>query len=180
MLLLGRNGARLTKTYESVGYVAERAIALLRSHPETTGVEVAFSAIAGCETLMEVKKIERIIYNLVLNACQSAKKSGEAKLVQVIANESDESVTVDVIDSGSGVPAEIRTSLFEPFISANKENGVGIGLTLASTIAVEHGGWVRLEETAPGRTVFRLMLPRIVVEVPQPSSAPDHSGSEPS
>jgi signal transduction histidine kinase len=171
LLLLGRNGARLTKTYESVGYVAERALALLRSHPETTGVEVSFTAIAGCETLMDVKKIERVIYNLVLNACQSAKKSGEAKLVHVIANESDDSVTVDVIDSGAGVPPEIRTSLFEPFISANKENGVGIGLTLASTIAVEHGGWVRLEETAPGRTVFRLMLPRIVVEVPQAISA---------
>jgi nitrogen-specific signal transduction histidine kinase len=81
--------------------------------------------------------------------------------VSVRAAEEAGFVLVDVIDSGAGVPAEIRSSLFEPFISANKENGVGIGLTLASTIAVEHGGSVRLEETAPGRTVFRLSLPRV-------------------
>lgn len=161
LLLLGRNGAKLSKSYESVAYLAERAIALLRNHPETIGVEVSVSAQGSCETLVDVKKIERVIYNLALNACQSAQKSAETKVVQVFAAEADDAVTVDVIDSGAGVPPQIRDSLFEPFISANKENGVGIGLTLASTIAVEHGGWVRLEETRPGRTVFRLMLPRV-------------------
>lgn len=168
LLLFGRNGSPLTKSYESVAYLAERAIAMLRNHPGTTGVEVTFSASGNCEMLVDVKKIERVIYNLALNACQSAQKSSDSKLVQVIAAETDDSVAVDVIDSGAGVPPQIRDSLFEPFISANKENGVGIGLTLASTIAVEHGGWVRLEETAPGRTVFRLVLPRATVAPVQP------------
>jgi signal transduction histidine kinase len=163
LLLFGRNGSPLNKSYESVAYLAERAIALLRNHPGTTGVEVSFSASGSCETFVDVKKIERVIYNLALNACQSAQKSAQLKLVHVIASDTGDSVAVDVIDSGAGVPAEIRDSMFEPFISANKENGVGIGLTLASTIALEHGGWVHLEETAPGRTVFRLMLPRAAV-----------------
>jgi signal transduction histidine kinase len=171
LLLLGRNGPSLNKSYESVAYLAERAIALLRSHPETVGVEVAFSAAGSCETLVDVKKIERVIYNLTLNACQSAQKSSGVKLVQVVAAEQGDTVSVDVIDSGAGVPAQIRGSLFEPFISANKENGVGIGLTLASTIAVEHGGWVRLEETGPGRTVFRLMLPRVACAAVQAQAA---------
>lgn len=170
LLLFGRNGTPLTKAYESVAYLAERAIAMLRNHPETAGVEVSFSASGSCETLVDVKKIERVIYNLTLNACQSAQKSAASKLVQVIASETGDSVIVDVIDSGAGVPVEIRDSLFEPFISANKENGVGIGLTLASTIAVEHGGWVRLEQTGPGRTIFRLMLPRFAALPAQPHS----------
>jgi signal transduction histidine kinase len=169
LLLFSRTGLSLNKSYESVAYLAERAIALLRNHPETSGVEVSFTAKGNCETLVDVKKIERVIYNLTLNACQSAQKSVGLKLVQVIATESADSVMVDVIDSGAGVPAEIRDSLFEPFISANKENGVGIGLTVASTIAMEHGGWVRLEETTPGRTVFRLILPRTFAE----SALPD-------
>jgi signal transduction histidine kinase len=160
LLLFSRTGHALNKSYESVAYLAERAIALLRNHPETSGVDVSFTADGGCETLLDVKKIERVIYNLALNACQSAQQSGQSKLVQVIAAETDNFVVLDVIDSGAGVPVEIRNSLFDPFISANKENGVGIGLTLASTIAQEHGGWVRLEETGPGRTVFRLVLPR--------------------
>lgn len=160
LLLFSRTGHALNKSYESVAYLAERAIALMKHHPETSGVEVSFTADGGCEAQVDVKKIERVIYNLALNACQSAQKSGQSKLVQVIAAETENFVVLDVIDSGAGVPVEIRDSLFEPFISANKENGVGIGLTLASTIAQEHGGWVRLEETAPGRTVFRLVLPR--------------------
>jgi len=167
LLLLGRNGPSLHKAYESVAYLAERAIALLRHHPETNGVEVSFSSSGSCETLVDLKKIERVIYNLTLNACQSSQKSARSKLVQVIASENEDSVIVDVIDSGAGVPDQIRDSLFEPFISANKENGVGIGLTLAATIAVEHGGWVHLEESAPGRTVFRLMLPRVPAGQPQ-------------
>jgi len=166
LLLIGRSSPSLSKAYESVAFLAERAIAMLRSHPETAGVEVLFSSSGGCETLVDVKKIERVIYNLTLNACQSARKSARNKIVQVVASETGDSVAVDVIDSGAGVPAEIRDSLFEPFISANKENGVGIGLTLASTIAEEHGGWVRLEETGPDRTVFRLVLPRIAAAQP--------------
>jgi signal transduction histidine kinase len=168
LLLFGRNGSPLTKSYESVAYLAERAIAMLHNHPGTSGVEVTFAASGNCETLVDVKKIERVIYNLALNACQSAQKSSGSKVVQVIAAETDDFIAVDVIDSGAGVPPQIRDSLFEPFISANKENGVGIGLTLASTIAVEHGGWVHLEETAPGRTVFRLMLPRAAVAPVEP------------
>jgi signal transduction histidine kinase len=161
LLLFGRTGIALHKSYESVAYLAEKAIALLRNHPETDGVEIALTASGSCEMLVDAKKIERSIYNLALNACQAARKSDTVKVVQVIVAESDEAVLVEVIDSGAGVPAEIRDSLFEPFISANKENGVGIGLTLASSIAQEHGGWVRLEETGRGRTVFRLMLPRV-------------------
>jgi signal transduction histidine kinase len=162
LLLFSHTGRSLNKSYESVSYLAERAMALLRNHPETNGIEVRLSAENNCETHVDAKKVERVLYNLMLNACQSAQKSCCPKLVQVVARETGESIEVDVIDSGGGVAAEIRDSLFEPFISANKENGVGIGLTLASTIALEHGGMVRLEASAPGRTIFRLTLPRTV------------------
>ena len=160
LLLFSRTGIALNTSYESVTYLAERAITMLRNHPEAREIEVSFTANGSCETVVDVKKMERVIYNLALNACQSTRRSAQPRLVRVVATESAESVVVDVIDSGAGVPVEIRDSLFEPFISANKENGVGIGLTLASSIAVEHGGSVRLVETAPGRTVFRLTLPR--------------------
>src|SRR5579859_1835568 len=166
LLLFSHTGRSLNKTYESVAYLAERAIAMLRRHPEASGVEVSMSTSGSCETLVDAKKIERVIYNLVLNACQSAQKSALRKVVFVIVTETETAIEVDVVDSGSGVPAAIRDSLFEPFISANKENGVGIGLTLASTIALEHGGLVKLEATAPGRTVFRLILPRTVTLQP--------------
>ena len=164
LLLFSHTGRSLNKTYESVAYLAERAVAMLRSHPEAAGVDVSISSTSSCEAMVDAKKIERVIYNLVLNACQSTQKSAQRKVVFVIATETPAAVEVDVVDSGAGVPAAIRDSLFEPFISANKENGVGIGLTLAATIAMEHGGQVKLEASAPGRTIFRLVLPRITAQ----------------
>ena len=170
-MLFSNTGRALNKTYESITYLAERAIALLRSHPEAAGVEVSISTSGSCEAQVDAKKIERVIYNLVLNACQSTQKSAQRKLVFVTVTETATNIEVDVVDSGAGVPAAIRESLFEPFISANKENGVGIGLTLASTIAMEHGGYVRLESSAPGRTVFRLIIPRTGASEPAMNTA---------
>ena len=72
--------------------------------------------------------------------------------------EDEEKLRISICDSGRGVPASIRDTLFQPFVSANKENGTGLGLTLAQYIAQEHGGEVKLEESSPGRTVFSILL----------------------
>jgi nitrogen-specific signal transduction histidine kinase len=54
----------------------------------------------------------------------------------------------------------IRDNLFEPFVSAGKQNGTGLGLTLAQCVAEEHGGSVRLVSSRPGETVFVLTIAR--------------------
>ena len=160
LLLFSRTGVAMSLSHESLAYVAERAVAMLRGHPEAAGVNISLAAFSEAETNMDGKKIERVIYNLILNGCQSARNAEGNRQVSVEVTESASQVQVRVADSGGGIPLAIRHRLFEPFISANKENGVGIGLTLASAIAAEHGGSVLLESTAPGRTVFVLTLPR--------------------
>jgi nitrogen-specific signal transduction histidine kinase len=67
---------------------------------------------------------------------------------------------VEVRDNGDGVPAAIRNTLFEPFVSEGKQKGSGLGLTLTQTIAVEHGGNVLLVDSRPGQTVFRMSISR--------------------
>jgi two-component system nitrogen regulation sensor histidine kinase GlnL len=66
-------------------------------------------------------------------------------------------LTVEVIDDGPGIPAELMPAVFEPFVSG-KPNGTGLGLALVSKIVSDHGGWIAAE-SAPGRTVFRISLP---------------------
>jgi nitrogen-specific signal transduction histidine kinase len=63
-----------------------------------------------------------------------------------------------------GVAESIRETLFQPFVSAGKENGVGLGLTLAQHVAQEHGGEVRLEKSVPGETVFSILLYKQALE----------------
>lgn len=67
-------------------------------------------------------------------------------------------VQLEVEDDGPGIPAEIAERVFEPFVSG-RENGTGLGLALVAKIAADHGAWIGVE-SRPGRTVFRLSLPR--------------------
>ena len=64
---------------------------------------------------------------------------------------------VEIIDDGPGIPPDIASDIFEPFVSG-RENGTGLGLALVSRIVTDHGGWISVEST-PGKTVFRLSLP---------------------
>jgi signal transduction histidine kinase len=72
--------------------------------------------------------------------------------------EVDERIYVTILDNGPGIPPSIRKMLFDPFVTAGKPNGTGLGLTMARRIAEEHGGSVCLEESNRGRTVFTLSL----------------------
>ena len=65
---------------------------------------------------------------------------------------------VEIIDDGPGLPEGIAADIFDPFVSG-KENGTGLGLALVSKIISDHGGWISVT-SVPGRTVFRLSLPR--------------------
>ena len=78
--------------------------------------------------------------------------------VQVCLGEVDERIYVTISDNGPGIPAPVRRTLFDPFVTAGKPNGTGLGLTLARRIAEEHGGSVRLVESNAGRTVFTMSL----------------------
>jgi len=65
---------------------------------------------------------------------------------------------IEIIDDGPGLPDGIKDDIFDPFVSG-KENGTGLGLALVSKIISDHDGWISVT-SVPGRTVFRLSLPR--------------------
>ena len=64
---------------------------------------------------------------------------------------------VSVRDNGPGIPEDIRSNLFEPFVSS-KATGSGLGLALVAKIVADHGGLIEVD-SRPGRTEFRLHLP---------------------
>jgi signal transduction histidine kinase len=164
LLLFTRTGRVLHLACESVSYLAERAIQRVSKHPETLGVRIRLQSVGTAEANVDAKKIERAIYNLVLNGCQAAKQTPSPHWVEVTIHEEPEMLSIEVSDSGPGVSESIQDRLFEPFVSANKENGIGIGLTLATTIAQEHGGEIRMKSggASEGATVFLFTLQREV------------------
>src|ERR1700722_3684160 len=164
LLLVSQRGQMLPLRREQVDGLIERTIQTVRQHPECRDVQIVSQTSGSIYAWIDSKKLARAIYNLLLNACQFAKKGTGSPKVAVKLWEDDDKIEVSISDSGPGVADSIRETLFQPFVSAGKENGVGLGLTLAQHIAQEHGGEVRLEKSVPGETVFCILLYKQALE----------------
>jgi len=158
LLQFSSNGRGNPLVHEHVSLVVEKAVAAVKFHPDGRNVSVTVGEFPPAKAVIDARNLESAIYNLLLNACQAATRSTHVPEVNVHLVEVDERIYVTISDNGPGIPASVRRTLFDPFVTAGKPNGTGLGLTLAHRIAEEHGGSVCLEESNPGRTVFTLSL----------------------
>ncbi len=176
LLIFSRTGAAVRRSDVMIAAILERALVLVRTHPDAAGVTLIASYCDPSETsaIVDDKQIERAIYNLLLNACQSVRPGmGDANVFATLYV-SGGMVMLDVTDNGAGVSDNIRQTLFEPFVSEGKQKGSGIGLTLAHCIAAEHGGEVILVSSRPAETIFRMSIARVTA---QPVSAQNENRS---
>jgi signal transduction histidine kinase len=173
MLIFSRTGAAIRRSHELVATLLERAMALLHAHPDAAGVVLTAQSgdPADSAALVDGKQVERAIYNLLLNACQSARTGTDAARVEARLSIRDSVISIEVEDNGPGVAESVRSSMFQPFVSEGKQKGSGLGLTLANCIAAEHGGEVILVATSPGKTIFRMTISRGIVQHAAPESA---------
>jgi signal transduction histidine kinase len=158
LLLFSQTGQVLQVRLESITQLVERTVSSVHQHPECREVQILAAGLPIVEAWVDGTKLGRALYNLLLNACQAARNGAYPPMVTVALAEDDDKVRIGITDNGRGVPASIRQTLFQPFVSAGKENGVGLGLTLAQHIAQEHGGEVKLEQSVAGNTSFCVIL----------------------
>jgi signal transduction histidine kinase len=158
LLQFGSSGRTNPLVHERVSLVVEKAVAAMKFHPDGQNVSIRVGKFPPADADIDARNLESAIYNLLLNACQAATRSTRVPEVKVHLTEADERIYVTILDNGPGIPASVRRTLFDPFVTAGKPNGTGLGLTLARRIAEEHGGSVCLEESTPERTVFTLSL----------------------
>jgi signal transduction histidine kinase len=157
-LLQFGSGRKSSLVHARVFLVVEKAVAAVKFHPDGQNVSITVGKFSPAEADIDARNLESAIYNLLLNACQAAARSTQVPEVKVHLTEVDERIYVTILDNGPGIPASVRRTLFDPFVTAGKPNGTGLGLTLARRIAEEHDGSVRLVESNRERTVFTLSL----------------------
>ncbi len=104
--------------------------------------------------------LKRAIINLVKNAIQALTGAGQKEArVQIRLFASDDWWVLDVSDNGPGIPEEMRTRVFEPYVTT-KDSGTGLGLAITKKIVVEHGGTISVGSSEYGGARMRLRLPR--------------------
>ena len=160
LLELSRPAGALSLTETAVEHSASRAIELIRAHPEFQKVSVGIASSGVHFAMCDPRKMERVFYNLLLNSCQSVQANGGH--VSVTVENASNQLAIRVVDDGPGLDPSIRDKVFHPFVSHGKENGTGLGLTIAQKIVQDHSGQLQVEESAPGRTVMRISLPGAV------------------
>ncbi len=105
----------------------------------------------------DAELMERVVYNLVVNAAQATPPGGA---VTVKTRAAGGTVEISVIDRGKGIEPKDLGSIFNPFFTT-KPAGVGLGLAIVSKIVDEHRGKIAVE-SEPGRgSVFRVLLPMV-------------------
>ncbi len=101
--------------------------------------------------------LRRVFVNLILNAVDAMPEGGT---LQFISLDHDDQLQIEVVDTGTGMSAEVQAKVFEPFYTTKAVGvGTGLGLSICEQIVTRHGGSITVESTVGVGTKFTLRLP---------------------
>lgn len=107
------------------------------------------------EVFGDPENLMHALMNLVLNAFDALE--GKGSIYVMTARQGDE-VVIEIRDTGPGIPGDSQQKIFDPFYTT-KENGTGLGLSVAHTLVSDHQGSIEVESQPPRGTAFRVNLP---------------------
>jgi PAS domain S-box-containing protein len=150
-------------TYSKPSPPKLQRVAVDRLIPEIVAAARAAVPVARIEVIGEPvvvradpEMMRAVLLNLLLNACHAGGIAG----VELRTTVSAGWCTVEILDRGPGLPAEVRQHLFEPFIST-RQGGTGLGLPIANRLTVQQGGTLTIEDRAGGGTAAIVRMPNI-------------------
>ena len=104
-------------------------------------------------------QLQQVLLNVIMNAMEAmSSKAPSQRAINITTRANAKQVEAVIVDSGQGIAAEDQTQLFQPFFTT-KEQGLGLGLSLCSTIVKSHGGKLSIENNAGGGATVVIALP---------------------
>jgi signal transduction histidine kinase len=154
----------ITPARTRIDQVIRRAIEAIHAKSEFRHARIALVASEDLEGMFDARKLERVFFNLILNACEAT--TGTEGSITIDAEKTGKEFEIHIRDNGPGIPGSIRSTLFDPFVSFGKPNGTGLGLAIVSKIVQDHSGTVSIEQTSESGTTVLVRLPCSEQSVP--------------
>jgi two-component system sensor kinase FixL len=152
------------KKVESLPKLVEEASALALVGAKEQGIRVRIDLDRRLDlVLVDKVQIQQVLLNLIRNAIDAMAGAKNRNLTIWTQVEEARMVRVSVSDTGSGIQPEMRTQLFQPFITT-KSDGMGVGLSISKTIVESHGGRIWGEPNPGGGTIFHFTLRLVAAE----------------
>jgi polar amino acid transport system substrate-binding protein len=141
--------------------VARAAVRLVENRISKATARFEVSLAPGLPRVRaNAQRIEQVIVNLLINACEALPDPGRAIRLVTRRDAARREIVLEVQDEGVGVPPEHLPHLTDPFFTTKRESGgTGLGLSVSAGIVKEHGGTLEFRSSPGAGTVAILTLP---------------------
>lgn len=152
----------------NVKKAVQRSMELFSVQLSAKGIGLEIDIPENLEIMANQNRFEQVIINLVSNSKDSiSEKIGVAgaddseNYISICAFGNDESVMLDIKDTGCGIPEKLEDTVFDPFVTGKKTvNGSGLGLAICRKILSDINSKIELLNTGPDGTTFRISFPK--------------------
>jgi len=142
-----------------IAHILEHVCDLLRPEASARQIQIELRIEQDVPPLLaDAGQLTQALLNLALNALQAVERQGRIEIHA--RRDTGDFLTIEVCDSGPGVPSENQAAIFDPYFTT-KEDGTGLGLWIARQIAVAHGGAIKVANGPAGGAIFSLLLPLV-------------------
>ena len=167
LLDFSRISSGTKKCFLDVNPLIEKVIPFIKMEIKSLNIdlETSFQHVLP-KVYGDSNRLEQVFLNLLTNACQSMKKGGVLKIGTYVDRlDHEETVCIEITDTGCGIPKDEITKVFDPFYTTKRPGeGTGLGLSVSYKIIRDHGGKIKLRSQPKKGSVFTIYLPRAQFE----------------
>lgn len=151
-----------------LGELLQRVVREVGTLPTFAGMSTEVHCEAALRAHIDGQLVGEVLTNLLRNAGEACGGKGH---VELTVERAGQTLTVEVVDDGPGVPSARQEEIFKPFRSS-KDYGTGIGLAFCRKVVEAHGGTLELVSRPGSGACFRVVIPQALVDTdPRPNGA---------
>lgn len=145
----------LTLSSRNFSRIINDILELLRPQLTANKVEVRLSMAQSAYAMIDEGSMRGALMNLMLNAIEAMPQGGT---LSITVDQTDETLRIEIADTGSGISEEEAKKIFEPFYTT-KEQGLGLGMPYSKKVIDQHGGTISLDSRPGEGTRISIALP---------------------